>query len=177
VNPLLRQLFNKIENQRKQVLTLVSSLSNEQLLASPAPGKWSVSQIISHLIMTERLSVNYMKKKIQGIEQTADSGLLEESKMVLLKISQRLPGLKFRAPKYVQENTVLYDNLETLKMEWDKTRAEFQEFLEKIEDRHLDRKIYKHVAVGYLNVKHAVQFFGEHVTHHTPQIKKLVKKV
>jgi uncharacterized damage-inducible protein DinB len=174
VNHHLRQFFNKIETQREEVLTLISLLSKDQLLKNPAPGKWSVSQIISHLIMTERLSVNYMKKKIQGIEQTADSGLLEESKMVLLKISQRLPGLKFKAPKYVLENTVLYDDLETLKLEWDKTRAEFQEFLEKVEDRHLDRKIYKHVAVGYLNVKHAVQFFGEHVRHHTPQIKKLL---
>ena len=173
----LQDSYTKIEKQKRLLLDSLSKLSAEELNKLPSPGKWSASQIIAHLIVAEQLSINYMKKKIQGAQQADNSGITEEAKMLLLKLSQRIPGLKFKAPRHVVENTPAYNDFETLKSEWDKTRAEFREFLDSVSDRHLKRKIYKHARVGYLNVHHAVLFFGEHVTHHTPQIKKLIKQV
>jgi uncharacterized damage-inducible protein DinB len=174
MNRILKQDFDRIENQRKHLLSQLQDLSNEQFNRAPSAEKWSASQILSHLITAEKLSIGYIKKKIQGVENTDDSGLREELKMVLLKISQRIPGLKFRAPKYVVENTISYTNLQALQQEWQQVRTELSDLLEGISDNHIKRKIYKHARVGYLNVQHAVIFFGEHVTHHTPQLKKLI---
>jgi uncharacterized damage-inducible protein DinB len=154
---------------------MIASLSEEQLNRKPSPGKWSISEILSHLIMAERLSVNYIQKKIQGIEKVKDSGLKEEAVMLILKLSQRIEGLKFSAPEYMKENTVVYSDLKTLRIEWIKTREELRLLLNKIEDKYLSRKIYKHAIAGYLNVQHSVIFFHEHVTHHTSQIRKIVK--
>jgi uncharacterized damage-inducible protein DinB len=177
MNSQLQKLYNQIENQRDDILKHIENLSREELNRRPFPGKWSISEIISHLITAEQLSVNYIRKKIQGVDKTQDSGLWEEGKMLVLKVSQRIEGLKFRAPQYVKKSTVVHSDLETLKTEWMKTRNEFKKLLETIEDKHLKRKIYKHVVAGYLNIRHALLFFGEHVTHHTPQIKKITRSL
>lgn len=176
VNPQLQRLYNKIEYQKREVFDLISPLSPDQIRQKPFPGKWSISEIVSHLIAAERLSVSYIQKKIQGVKQIKDSGFKEELVMLLLKTSQRVQGLKFKAPKYVKDNMVIYPDVETLKSEWTKTREDLRQLLENVEDKHLKRKIYKHAIAGYLNIQHAVMFFKEHVTHHTPQIRKIVKR-
>ena len=176
MHPSFQKLFDEIESQRKSILDSVHPLTQDQLNRSLAPGKWSVSQILSHLITAERMSVNYIQKKIQGIEQIEDTGPWEELKINLLKISQRLPGLKFKAPGKVVENTTFYNDLLTITKEWDLVRNEFRTLLEKIPAQYINRRIYRHVRAGYLNVRHALIFFREHIIHHTPQIKKLVNQ-
>jgi uncharacterized damage-inducible protein DinB len=173
MHPAHNKLFTEIELQRARLLDTVRHLSKEQLNTSVG-GKWSVAQIMSHLITSEQLSLQYVQKKIQGIEKVADTGLWEEVKMVLLKISQRLPGLKFKAPTKIFENTPQFQDVATLELEWNRVREEFKAFLETFPAHFSKRKIYKHPFAGYLNVKQALVFFREHILHHTPQIKKLL---
>ncbi len=174
MHPSFQKILSEIEVQRRKTLDLVRHLTPEQFNRSPEPGKWSVAQIMSHLIGGEKLSLSYLQKKIQGVEQAEDTGLWEEVKITLLKISQRLPGLKFKAPQRIVENTVLYPDFSTIEREWDMVRTEFKAFLEKIPNQFVNRRIYKHPRAGYLNVRHALIFFREHVIHHTPQLKKLL---
>jgi uncharacterized damage-inducible protein DinB len=138
------------------------------------PGKWSINQILNHIISAERLSVSYLQKKFLGIEQAGDSGLVEELKMAFLIASQRLPGLKFKAPKVVVETTASTENITIIAKEWEAVRADLKSFLEKIPEGKERRLIYKHVRAGRLNTLHALKFFREHVVHHIPQIKKLL---
>ncbi len=171
----LQNLFDEIEIQRKKMLDSVKTFSQEELNKVLHPGNWSAAQILSHLITAEQLSLRYMQKKIQGIKEAPDSGLWEEVKINLLKISQRLPGLKFKAPQNVMEHMAQYQELTTITTEWEKVRGELKSLFEKIPDDQINRKIYRHVLAGYLNAKHSLIFFREHLTHHTPQIKKLLK--
>ncbi len=176
MHPPFQNLFDEIESQRKSILDSLRHMTVDQLNEAPASGKWSVSQILSHLITAERMSVMYMQKKIQGVAESGDTGLWEEVKINVLKISQRLPGLKFRAPQKVVENTTLYNDHSTIIHEWDLVRGELKLLLEKIPAQYVNRRIYRHVLAGYLNARQALIFLREHVTHHVPQIKKLVNK-
>jgi len=170
----LQHLYNKIETQRKALLLSLSGLSNEKLNEHP-PGKWSINQIIAHLIAAEDLSILYLNKKILGIKEVTDSGLMEELKMILLVVSQRLP-LKFKAPKIMADRTSNETDLNKLIAAWDLTRLELKNILDPIEDHYIKRKIYRHVRVGMLNIQQALRFIGEHIGHHTPQIKNLLKR-
>ena len=114
-----------------------------------------------------------MQKKIQGIKDTTDSGLLEELKINLLILSQRLPGLKFKAPKVVIEQMAELQDLNSIHAEWDKVRRELKILLDNIPDELINRKIYRHALAGYLNVKHCLLFFREHIIHHRRQLRKL----
>jgi uncharacterized damage-inducible protein DinB len=171
----LQKLYNKIELQRSQLLQSLQTLPGEKLNYH-TPGKWSINQIIAHLITAENLSIQYLNKKILGASETMDSGFVEELKMVLLVISQRMPLLKFKAPKFVVERTSKETEIKKLADDWDRSRAELKNILDHLPDQYLKRKIYKHVRVGMLNIQHALKFFREHVGHHTPQIKYLLKQ-
>lgn len=174
MHPKLRQLFLEIEIQRKEILQSANHLSHTQLNHSPVGGKWSAAQILNHLITAEQLSLRYMQKKILGIQELSDSGLLEEIKIYLLILSQRLPGLKFKAPKAVIEHMAQWNDLNSITVEWTQVRTELEMLLEKIPEEQVNRKIYRHAIAGYLNAKQCMMFFREHIAHHEMQLRKLM---
>ncbi len=173
MNTQLEQLFNKLESDREKLFIRIAKLPLEQFNHSE-PGKWSIHQILAHLVTAEKLSLQYLHKKILGIHEADESGIVEEVKMIVLKISQRLP-FKFKAPKKVVEFTPAYPDLETLNEEWNSLRKELKSFLEKIKDDQVNKKIYRHVFAGMLSSKQALIFFREHFIHHLPQINKLIR--
>jgi len=173
VNTQLDKLFNSLETQRHQLLNLADEAA-DSFDHSPGNNKWSLHQILAHLVAAEKLSIQYLEKKIKGIDEAGDTGIAENLKMLVLKASQRLP-LKFNAPQPIVASTVTYNSLEELIKDWDNTRTALKMLLEKIKDNQLKRKIFKHVIVGKLNILQALQFLGEHINHHLPQVNRLLK--
>jgi uncharacterized damage-inducible protein DinB len=174
LNNALQHLFDTLEDQRSKLLGLITDLTHEQLHTHPE-GKWSIAQVLSHLIASEHLSVKYLNKKMLGIHEAPNTGLIEEIKMIALIVSQRTPFIKFKAPRILAENTHVYQTAEQLKEAWDKNRVELKEVIAHFQDNQLKRKIYKHPIAGMLNIKQALQFFREHIDHHTPQVKNLLR--
>jgi hypothetical protein len=121
------------------------------------------------------MSVQYMQKKMQGIDSAGDTGFWEEVKMVLLIVSQRLP-LKYKAPQTVVQQTIQATSLQPLAEEWDQVRYELKQLIEKIPPHQSKRKIYRHVVAGRLNAHHALRFFHEHFVHHMPQIERQINQ-
>lgn len=176
MNGALQKVFWQLEKQRKELQARINHLPEERFNKSMERGKWSIAQILTHLVTSERLSLGYMKKKIQGAEQAGNSGIWEEIKLVILIISQRLP-LKFRAPKVVTENTPPALSKQELFSLWENSRSELKNFLEATDERHTRKLIFKHPVAGRLDVRQALVFFGEHIRHHRPQINRLLRKM
>jgi hypothetical protein len=170
-NELVR-LLKKAEGERHQLLEKVSTVPAQKFFFQTEK-RWSISQILTHLLISEQLSLRYMKKKSLGIEQLNNSGLIEQVKSMLLTISQRLP-FKYKAPTIVLESTPPALSLHEIVAQWSTLRTELQEFLNSIEERNIRKKIYKHPIAGRLNASQAVSFFREHIKHHLPQIKRLL---
>lgn len=177
MHPSLKTVFDELEVQRGKLLDQLSGVNAEHLNRRMVEGKWSITEIISHLIVAERLSVQYLRKKIQGIDSVKDSGIYEDMKMLVFVLSQRLPGMRFRAPKVVVENTQHLTELAELRSSWEVLRKELRELLEQFPDDKLKRKIYRHVIVGYINIRQMLIFFREHVIHHQPQILKQLSRI
>src|SRR6185503_1288536 len=95
----LQQAFDVLELQRKKILELARELPPNAFNQRPRENKWSASEILSHIVSAEHLSALYIRKKMQGASSAKDSGAFEEAKFLLLQLSQRLPGLKFKAPR------------------------------------------------------------------------------
>jgi hypothetical protein len=170
----LDRIFQQLENERNQVLAEIEKMPPARYTFSTGK-KWSIAQILTHLLTSEKLSIRYMKKKSLGMSNLQNSGLIDELRYSLLKISQRISFLKYRAPTVVVENTPSALPFHELKREWQSLRQELRIFLESIEDKNVSKKIFKHPVAGRLNVKQAIGFFGEHFNHHLPQIKRLLQ--
>ena len=169
-----QKIYTELEHQRSQLLSQVKDIPTDKFYSSPAPGKWSISQVLTHILTAESLSIGYMKKKAQGIDQLGNSGIIQVFILELLKISQRIPTLKFKAPKVVVQNTPAALPLNEVIQKWDAQRANLKLFLEGIEEKNAKKLLYKHPIAGRLDARQALIFFGEHIGHHLPQIKRLL---
>jgi hypothetical protein len=173
LNIKLQYQFDQLEKETQSLLGMIKTVSNDKLNASPSKQRWSISQISAHLITAENASLNYMKKKNLGVEKLRNSSWLESVKIVLLKFSQRLP-FKYKAPKYVAENTPQLITYQEIEKAWTDVRDELRKFLESIEEKNIRKKIYKHPVAGYLDATQALIFFREHIYHHAPQVRRLL---
>jgi len=172
MNKKLQKRFDRLELDQQKLLQKLSAVSEEQLNTSPQ-GKWPISYIAAHLITSERLSLLYMKKKSQGMPTLRNSGMVEEVKIWVLKLSQRFP-FKFKAPVYLVEHTPTSVPLTDLVQRWNAERGKLRKFLEEIKDENLYKLVYKHPVAGRLNVLQALDFMIEHFHHHLPQINRLL---
>lgn len=170
----LKRIYEKLESDREKLLNTLSEVSEHELQCIPSPGKWSIAGTLAHLITAERMSLIYMKKKSLGANDLDNSGIVEELKFLFLQASQRIPMLKFKAPKAVVEHTPTDISFDKLKTQWDATRADLKRFLDSIEDKNVRKKIYKHVIVGRLDAVQGVGFLREHFIHHLPRLKKQI---
>lgn len=168
----MQTLFSRLEAERETLLSALKDMPDA--FHHAAPGKWSIQQILAHIVAGERLSVKYLSKKILGMKDTVNTGLWEEFKMLVLILSQRLP-IKFKAPRVVLEHTPTYVTIEQLSADWKAAREELRMLLEQFDDRDIRKRVYRHVRAGRLNVQHALIFLREHILHHRPQIDRLIK--
>lgn len=174
MNTALLKLYNKIEQQRMDLLAELKNQNPNLLSLKPLQTKWSVLQILTHLYTSEKLSISYIKKKSLGIESLDNAGLKQTLLMPVLKISQRLP-FRFKAPRVVVENTPDPMPLDQLINQWNLLRLELRSHLDHLADTHVHKLVYKHPIAGRLSLPQAMQFFAEHITHHKPQIIKVLK--
>jgi uncharacterized damage-inducible protein DinB len=175
VNPVLQHNFEKLQADTKLLLKEVSALSSVTYHYRPAEGKWSISQILTHILTSERLSLSYMKKKSLGVDGLENTGIVEHIKFLLLKLSQRIP-FHYKAPAKVVEQTPAPLSYGDLVRQWETLRHELHEFLSQIPEANLRKKIFKHPRVGMLDANHALQFLGEHMNHHKPQIMAIIQE-
>lgn len=173
MNSTLEKWIGIIETDRLELCTSLSGISEEQFIKPPTPGKWSIAEIVAHLITADRLSLEYMKKKSLAIESLEDAGWFEDFKMRLFIVSQRVP-LKYSAPKAVVQNTPKQIDRDTLRNEWSSVLSDYRQFLNGIPEKHIRRKIYKHPIFGRIDAKLCLQSLHEHYHHHLPQIKRLL---
>lgn len=176
MNPKLQNLYNKLEQQRNELFRLVQNQSTEVLSKIHQQGEWSVLQILTHLYISEKLSIGYIKKKSLAINEVGNASVWQSFLVVILRISQRIP-LRYKAPKVVLQNTPSALSLPDLIAQWDLLRIEIKSMLTNLPDKHVNKLVYKHPFAGRLSFPQAVDFFQEHIIHHTPQIKRILKKI
>ena len=151
----------------------LSKTSSEKLFLRPSKNKWSVNEILTHLVTSEQLTLRYIKKKSLGVDDLSNSGFGEKIRYAVLKVSQRLP-LKYKAPENVVLHTPGAMELAELNTVWSNARKDLEQFLESITDVNIKKLIYKHPVAGRFDILQCLKFMREHYRHHLPQIKRLL---
>lgn len=168
---LLRQ-FDALEKQRQQLLQRISSLNDEQLNKIPAADKWSINQIIFHVILAEELSYKSIKAKVISSKDFQKASAMSFVRSALLKLFLR-SSKKFKAPLIVSEPP-LKSNLSDLIIKWEEVRLLMKELLESLPPHLLNKYIYKHPAAGKMNIYGGLDFMYEHTRRHETQISRII---
>lgn len=164
--------FEKLEKQRLEIYASIDSLNDEQRHYSIAQEKWNSLQVMLHLVTAEKLSLIYMKRKVNSEDELQNAGFKSWLRLLTLKLAFNLP-FKYTAPKRT-DATGMDPDYEDLKSDWKKVRSQLKYLIENLDEKVLKSEILKHPRVGMINMKQALDFMEIHVAHHQKQIESII---
>jgi len=170
---ILHKKYLILEENRKKLYHLLESLDSVKLNYRPAEDKWSITQIVFHLVKAEQLSVisiNTESRKPGGRK----AGMSAHFRSLLLNSSLMTP-LKFKAPLILGNMPKEYDINELL-TKWLTVRNKLHNALGEIDNESGKKYLFKHPYAGRLNIYQTMEFLVRHFNHHNRQIKKLAKQ-
>jgi hypothetical protein len=165
-------IWNKLEGQRLAIIKSISDLENELVIYRIASEKWNISEILQHLVMSEKLSMIYLRKKTKYSREFPKKTILTELRSMALQFFMWNP-VPLKAPAGVNR----FDSNLSLKEiidDWGQIRSDMNIFLEELDSRSFDSELYKHPAFGKLTLDHMIRFFYVHVKRHEKQLHKII---
>lgn len=167
----LEKDFQQLEEARRQITALAASCTEHQLYFKPDSDKWSVVQVLTHLMSTEQDVQAYMRKKLSQPHLLANSGLKSWFRAQLVSLALR-HRKKIKAPAAVRPPA---DNLtfEQVQEQWTIGRNQLSQLLQTWPDELADKEVFRHPLAGMFNLHQTLGFMREHVLHHIPQIRRL----
>lgn len=175
MHPTLRSKFLQMEAELDKLVRDLSDISDEKLKAKPIDGGWSVSDVMQHLIMVEKGSMAYVRKKSSYPDSFKKADWSSVFRKASLKFFLYAP-FKFKAPKIVNETKFNEDaDMEDLVEEWRAIRVQMMNFLEEMPDEYMDKLIFRHAFAGRLTLDGMLLFIRDHFRRHRKQIDRLLK--
>lgn len=175
MNPKLESKYLFLEKSRSKLLNSLKDIDESLLNTTPAEGKWSVGQIVAHLIQVEQLTIGYIQKKLAEENELQNSSLKHMVSSVLLRLALN-SGMKFKAPKVAATvpDTV---TLNSLHAQWDETRYKLEDLLTELPPQMLDKCLFRHPYAGMLSIAQTLTFMQDHFNHHLAQINHLKQQL
>lgn len=171
----LLEAFDKMENDRQQLLKRLEHYSEEVLTKKPAADSWSVTETIYHLKVAELAALSYMRKKLElGGHRKATFSALVKQKM--LQVAVALP-IKYKAPRIAQIPEKLDVSYAQALAEWNEVRDGLKEQYLAVDENIIDNDLFKHPMAGKLSLLQSVKFMRHHMTRHIGQIDRILKAV
>ncbi|MBK8193741.1 MAG: DinB family protein [Lewinellaceae bacterium] len=167
-------------NQRyaQQVNTLLADMekyTGEMLNRKPADGGWSAIQTMHHLILTEELSLAYVKKKMSFNPEFGKTGPGALWRGFLLWAYLSTP-FKFKAPKTVSDESLPASaTLAETRRRWQDARDAWSDFFEQMPEETAALAVYRHPRAGRLGWTQMMSFFETHLGRHEKQIRRALK--
>lgn len=125
-----------------------------------------------HLILTEELSLQYVRKKLSFDPKLEKVDFSTMIKQLLLRFYLNVP-IKFKAPDAVGDQSLPgFTTLADTRSRWMKVRQEWTQFLEQMPAELEDKAVYKHPLAGRLGWTGMLAFFQYHLERHEKQIRR-----
>ncbi|MFY0625710.1 MAG: DinB family protein [Reichenbachiella sp.] len=168
------ELFEMLEHKKESLLQDLVKEPKENLMTKEAEGKWSVHQVLLHLISSEKGSLGYLKKKSKSTN-LKKINISARFRYSLLNTALKLP-IKFKMPSVLSapKNDVSFDEII---LEYSNCRKELKAFLNENSKLYTDKLVFRHPIAGRLSLKQAIQFMNDHFDHHLKQIDRILKSV
>lgn len=170
-----RQLLY-LDAELSELLKVLKDYSERTLNKRPAEDKWSVLQIMHHLILVEGYSKAYVEKKMSYNPELRKAGIGGSWRKFLMNASIKFP-FKINAPELVSGDNLPDESSfwETAK-KWKQQREELRVFLENLPAEHFNKELYKHPLAGKMSLYGLMDFNVAHFKRHRKQINKILSK-
>jgi len=176
MNHRLHLKFEQLELATERLLASAEALGPDSASA-PAPGHWSATQVVHHLLFIEGNIIQYIQKELHADEQLPNVGLFTRLRSRFVRLMLRVPGFKYQAPRGVATLTDAGNlpELTELRRTWQASRRQLERLLNEFPGRQLNQAIFPHPRSGRINIYQVMEFLLDHLLHHQQQLGRITK--
>ena len=171
MTPQIERRLEGIERSWERLFDSVAGMDDTRLNRPPGEAKWSIAQIVSHLLQSEDLALRYLNKKSLAGAEMERVRLASWWRLSALVVALRSP-LRVRAPQVVASVPERRD-LGDMREQRETIRTGWRAFVEGYPDELLDRACYRHPFAGRLSLDQCLITIQEHLTHHAKQVARI----
>jgi uncharacterized damage-inducible protein DinB len=176
MNQPTQKILDRIDHKLEKMISDLEQRPTEALNQAPYPGAWSPLQVLYHLVLAEKLSLGYIKKKLSYNPELPKADWRARLRTSVLNAYLKSP-LKQKAPANVNESNFPDDlSLEQITKDWRAMRQELRSYLEGLEPELFSRQVYKHPLSGRMSLAGMLSFFENHFDRHHKQIQRALAK-
>ena len=164
----LEKQLDKLDKQRHALLDGLKMLTAEQVAFTPGPGKWSILEVIEHLVISEQEIFKCVPEQPQkggGI-----SSLRNHISYILVVLVLKL-GLPVPVVSHEMEPQGK-SSLTELRRQWDENHRWLRGFVEELPAEDLARPVFCHPVAGPLSLAQSIQMDRLHLNTHQRQIRR-----
>jgi uncharacterized damage-inducible protein DinB len=162
-----------LDHSRQKMLEHLQNFSQHQLTFRPDENRWSMLDVINHLVLAEQRSYHFMANQRDPNRMPQKLGWDNPFRVLLMIAALRLP-LKYKKPANVPGPQTDKD-LEQLTREWQDAQAKLTAFVESLSEDMLHIPIFIHPFFKFLNIAQTLLFLREHIDHHLKQVKRIAR--
>jgi hypothetical protein len=164
----LTNIFRELEESRADLEAAVKSAPKARLTVPPEPDRWSVAQVLEHLVTSEQRMAGLILRLIGEAKGKAAGAPVAPSGFDPKKVLDRTSKIKTRMGE--PEGTVpIGDSFKSL----DDQRAQLKAAMTADHGVNLATLSAPHHVFGSMDVYEWLQFMGLHMRRHAAQIREL----
>jgi hypothetical protein len=165
----LDERLRRIEDKRAALLSRVEPMAEEALCARLRPGKWTIQEIIEHLILAEEdVLIDF-----DGLNTLhAQARRFRDSISYVVVMFVLTYDIPVKAPSTAMLPTGGFC-LDELRERWEENHGRLRQYLVGLDSAAARRAIFRHPVAGPLTVHQALRMLEVHLDRHTRQIQAL----
>jgi hypothetical protein len=173
VHPRIQELIDHIARYRRDVYAAVASVPEELRERRPAPGRWSVAEVLEHLSLIERrvaalLTAKVTAARASNVGADEDTSSVVASFLNIERVTDRTN--KIISPEPVRPTGTLDAHAAAHALA--ESRALMLTALQNADGVALEGLVQAHPVLGPLNMYHWIVALGLHDARHAAQIRE-----
>ena len=156
-------LLTELAESRERLLGLVQGLSREQRQYRPAPGRWSVAEIVEHLATVEGRVLEMVEKALEAAPDSTKRSAMDDQALVA-DVAGRIT--RFQAPEFLVPTGKWRDD--ELLQQFETARKRTREFAAAT-NADLRRHFNLHPVLGELDCYQWLLLLAAHCDRHRTQ--------
>ena len=167
----IQETYDSLTGKREQLLQYLDSLKNEVLSFKSGPDKWSIVEVVEHLVIAEADLIRQLTTaEVHSPPLDIESRSAKKFQTVI-KVMER--DIEVDVPHESMEPHGQM-SLDDLLLQWDDIRKQLQGLLAGIKQEDLGDMVYRHPYAGPLDISETLHFFEVHYDNHMRQIDKII---
>ena len=169
----IQEKFERLTQTRRALLLHLDSLPPEALSFKAAPDKWSIIEVVEHLVIVEEDFLKQVTTNKPSPPLDSESRSLEKYQTVIKVMERDIP---VDVPHESMEPQGRL-GLDKLIGQWDDIRIKMKGFLGEINSENKDDMVYQHPYAGRLDISETLHFIDVHFDNHVRHIDKILAQM